>query len=234
MIDDWTGTKWAKHPYTYGEEPWPPVAEALVPYEPPKEEEPEEEKKEDEKPKEAVVLWMESDLQMKLHNKKRHNHKRHPNHRHYLQEDDSLLQLDSNIGASSLLQAFQNPAVKEKHQAVHAALKHLLMQTATVPLTEGNKMQMRHLSFALSQHFGSLKLFMTNNFADTYGPLTLVLYDAGSGDTIGTAGFPMLMRSAWPRTETPNFGVSIKSVASTAFPLCPVNQSVCSRSLPRK
>ena len=100
-IDDWTGTKWAKHPYTYGVEPWPPVAEALVPYLPPKEEEPEEEKKDDKKPKEAVVLWMDSDLQMKLHHqkhhKKHHHHKHYPHHHSYLQEEDSLLQMDANI-----------------------------------------------------------------------------------------------------------------------------------------
>jgi hypothetical protein len=66
-IDDWTGTKYAKNPYTYGVEPWPPVAEPTVPYLPPKEEEEpteekKEEKKEDKKPKEAVVLWISSDL----------------------------------------------------------------------------------------------------------------------------------------------------------------------------
>ena len=101
---------------------------------------------------------------------------------------EQVLKIDGSIGSGSLLQTFQNPAVKEQHKAVHTALKHLLMQTATVPLTEGNKMQMRHLSFALSQHFGCLKLFMTNNFADTYSPLTLALYDAGSGETIGIQG----------------------------------------------
>ena len=108
---------------------------------------------------------------------------------------EQVLQLDSSIGTGSLLQAFQNPAVKQKHKVVHTALKHLLMQTATVPLTEGNKMQMRHLSFALSQHFGPLKLFMTNNFADTYSPLTLALYDSGSGETIGTMFRPAVLGS---------------------------------------
>ena len=49
-------------------------------------------KKDDEKPKEAVVLWMESDLQMKLHNQKKHrHHKHHPHHHNYLQEENSLL-----------------------------------------------------------------------------------------------------------------------------------------------
>jgi hypothetical protein len=26
-IDDWTGSKWANHPYTYGVEPFPPKSE---------------------------------------------------------------------------------------------------------------------------------------------------------------------------------------------------------------
>jgi hypothetical protein len=62
-IDDWSGTKYAKNPYTYGVEPWPPVAEPIIPYVSPKEEEePAAKKKDYKKPKEAVVLWISSDL----------------------------------------------------------------------------------------------------------------------------------------------------------------------------
>ena len=60
---------------------------------------------------------------------------------------------------------------------MHTALKHLLMSTATVPLTEGHKMATRHFGFALSNHFGSLKLFYTAIFADTYSPSKVMLYD---------------------------------------------------------
>ena len=42
-------------------------------------------------------------------------------------------------GAQTLIQVFQSPKLSEEHRTVHTALKQLLMQTATVPLTEGNK-----------------------------------------------------------------------------------------------
>ena len=53
----------------------------------------------------------------------------------------------------SVIGAFTSPQVRE-NSAVHTALKHLLMSTATVPLTEGHKMATRHFGFALSNHFG--------------------------------------------------------------------------------
>ena len=83
----------------------------------------------------------------------------------------------------SVISAFTSPAVRE-NVAVHTALKHLLMSTATVPLTEGHKMATRHFGFALSNHFGPLKLFYTANFADTYSPITVMLYD---GEFCGVA-----------------------------------------------
>ena len=83
----------------------------------------------------------------------------------------------------SVISAFTSPAVRENN-TVHTALKHLLMSTATVPLTEGHKMATRHFGFALSNHFGSLKLFYTANFADTYSPITVMLYD---GEFCGVA-----------------------------------------------
>ena len=90
-------------------------------------------------------------------------------------------------GAKSLLEVFAAPEAKVKHPAVYAALKHLLLQTATVPLTEGNKMKMRHESFSQTLRFGTLKVFMTTNFADCYSPLLLKLYnseDAGEADEL--------------------------------------------------
>ena len=57
------------------------------------------------------------------------------------------------------------------------ALEHLLTTTSVVPLTEGNKMKLRHFGHALDVTFGPLKLFMTCNFADTYIPLTVILHD---------------------------------------------------------
>ena len=66
------------------------------------------------------------------------------------------------------------------------ALKHLLTSTAVVPLTEGNKMKLRHFGHAMDVTFGPLKLFMTCNFADTYMPLTLVLFDPRNQERLVT------------------------------------------------
>jgi len=54
-IDDWTGTHYGKYPYTHGIEPFPPKADPMVPYDPPKD-------KDEDKPSEATVLWISSDL----------------------------------------------------------------------------------------------------------------------------------------------------------------------------
>jgi hypothetical protein len=52
-----------------------------------------------------------------------------------------------------------------------------MITTSNVALTEGNKMKLRHFGHALNLFCGALKLFLTCNFADTYCPLTMVLYD---------------------------------------------------------
>ena len=93
---------------------------------------------------------------------------------------ERALAYDKHKGAQSLLGAFLSPQVRECNPNVYTALKHVLMQTATVALTEGNKMKVRHQGFALSTHHGSLKLFLTTNFADTYSPITLSLYQSCS------------------------------------------------------
>ena len=45
-------------------------------------------------------------------------------------------------------------------------------------------MATRHMGFSLSNHFGPLKLFYTANFANTYSPFTVLLYD---GELTGVA-----------------------------------------------
>ena len=47
-------------------------------------------------------------------------------------------------------------------------------------------MKMRHFGYALDVTFGPLKLFMTCNFADTYMPLTLVLFDPRNQERLVT------------------------------------------------
>ena len=46
-------------------------------------------------------------------------------------------------------------------------------------------MKMRQMSFSVTLLFGSLKAFITTNFADTYSPLTVMLYDCGRCGTDG-------------------------------------------------
>ena len=67
---------------------------------------------------------------------------------------------------------------------VHAALKQMMLATATVPLTEGYKMTLRHSGFAKNVHQGSLQLFLTTNLADTYSPIVVALRD-GAGEPLG-------------------------------------------------
>ena len=62
---------------------------------------------------------------------------------------------------------------------VRTALRHLEFSTATVPLTDGNKMRLHHLGGATQKTFGPLHVFHTHNYADNYSPEIL---DLGSGD----------------------------------------------------
>jgi len=101
------------------------------------------------------------------------------------EEFEQELAYQSHGGAKTLLELFADPQSKKRNPKLHTALKHLFMQTAVVPLTEGNKMKMRHMSFSTSLYFGPLKLFMTTNFADTYSPLVLKLYGAGEAQFVG-------------------------------------------------
>ena len=59
--------------------------------------------------------------------------------------------------------------------AVESALRNLMFSTATVPLTDGYKMKLRHIGHAMNILFGPLTTFSTHNFADTYSPLLRVL-----------------------------------------------------------
>ena len=61
------------------------------------------------------------------------------------------------------------------NERVRAALRHLGFSTATVPLTDGNKMRLHHYGCALNQVFGPLTVFHTHNYADNYSPEILRL-----------------------------------------------------------
>ena len=62
-----------------------------------------------------------------------------------------------------------------ENQKVRTALRHLGFSTATVPLTDGNKMRLHHFGCALNRIFGSLTVFHTHNYADNYSPEILKL-----------------------------------------------------------
>ena len=107
------------------------------------------------------------------------------------QKCENTLKKDLGIIAKATAADFERARAVLRHRCLHfwtctrdTSLKHLLMSTATVPLTEGHKMATRHFGFALSSHFGPLKLLYTANFADTYSPITVALYD---GELSGVA-----------------------------------------------
>ena len=56
-----------------------------------------------------------------------------------------------------------------------------MLSTATVPLTDGYKMRLRHIGHAMNIVFGPLTTFSAHNFADTYNPLLRVLCE-GRGE----------------------------------------------------
>ena len=60
-------------------------------------------------------------------------------------------------------------------EKVRTALRHLGFSTATVPLTDGNKMRLHHLGCAMNRAFGPLSMFHTHNYADNYSPEILTL-----------------------------------------------------------
>ena len=103
-----------------------------------------------------------------------------------VEDFERVLSFEHHKGAQTLLQVFNSPKLAATNKSVYTALKHTLLQTSTVPITEGNKMKMRHMSFSVTLLFGSLKAFVTTNFADTYTPLTVLLYDCGKTAEPGT------------------------------------------------
>ncbi len=69
------------------------------------------------------------------------------------------------------------------NERVRTALRHLGFSTATVPLTDGNKMRLHHFGCAMNQIFGPLTVFHTHNYADNYSPEILKLRSGGEHPT---------------------------------------------------
>ena len=63
---------------------------------------------------------------------------------------------------------------------LYNALRYVTIQTANIPLTQGYKVSLRQLGFALNLYDGPLTIFLTTNFADTYSPITAALIN-GAG-----------------------------------------------------
>ena len=75
-------------------------------------------------------------------------------------------------------------AAEHKLLPLFKALQYVTFQTANIPLTQGYKMGLRQLGFALNLYDGPLSIFLTTNFADMYSPITAVLMN-GAGELLG-------------------------------------------------
>ena len=75
-------------------------------------------------------------------------------------------------------------AAEHKLLPLFKALQYVTFQTANIPLTQGYKMSLRQLGFALNLYDGPLSIFLTTNFADIYSPITAVLMN-GAGEPLG-------------------------------------------------
>ena len=71
------------------------------------------------------------------------------------------------------------------------ALQYVSFQTANIPLTQGYKMSLRQLGFALNVYDGPLTVFLTTNFADMYSPISVILMN-GAGEPLGKRDFNLL------------------------------------------
>ena len=75
-------------------------------------------------------------------------------------------------------------AAEHKLLPLFKALQYVTFQTANIPLTQGYKMSLRQLGFALNVYDGPLSIFLTTNFADMYSPITVILMN-GAGEPLG-------------------------------------------------
>ncbi len=91
--------------------------------------------------------------------------------------DIERFQRDISTHSSGNLSALMAQARDKGHTKVFKLLKHLLMVTAVVPLTDGHKQSLRQAGHAMNLHRGPMSLFFTTNFADTWSPILAKLND---------------------------------------------------------
>ena len=66
------------------------------------------------------------------------------------------------------MQEMMRVAAEHKLLPLLKALQYATFQTANIPLTQGYKMSLRQLGFALNVYDGPLSVFLTTNFADMW------------------------------------------------------------------
>ena len=93
-------------------------------------------------------------------------------------------------GHQSLSQ-ITHAAAEHKLQPLLKALQYVTFQTSNIPLTQGYKVSLRQLGYALNVYDGPLSIFLTTNFADTYSPITVTLMN-GAGEPFGTRSVNLL------------------------------------------
>ena len=95
----------------------------------------------------------------------------------------SSYQQSSPVWANSMPEMMR-AAAEHKLLPLFKALQYVTFQTANIPLTQGYKMSLRQLGFALNVYDGPLTVFLTTNFADMYSPTTATLMN-GAGEPPG-------------------------------------------------
>ena len=70
------------------------------------------------------------------------------------------------------MQEMMRAAAEHKLLPLFKALQYITFQTANIPLTQGYKVGIRQLGFALNIYDGPLTIFLTTNFADIYSPIS--------------------------------------------------------------
>ena len=103
---------------------------------------------------------------------------------------EKLATIMAQHGHQSLAQ-LTHAAAEHKLQPLLKALQYVTFQTANIPFTQGYKVSLRQLGYALNVYDGPLSIFLTCNFADTYSPITATLMN-GAGEPLGQRSINLL------------------------------------------
>ena len=84
-----------------------------------------------------------------------------------VEDFEQLSAILARLGQQSMPEMMR-AAAEHKLLPLFKALQYVTFQTANIPLTQGYKMSLRQLGFALNIYDGPLTIFLTTNFADMY------------------------------------------------------------------